>query len=203
VPPLWRAMAAIAQAAADAARSALPRLRRATAVLAEELDASRAPPDHAPSRPAGSHPEPAGPETARAPVTPLAERISAIVARVVGAIRRQSWWLSWPLSWWRSWWRAWRVSWWRSSWWSWLLSWRQSWWLWRPSLSRVQCQSWRQAAVFCGIGGHIVELVCFWVLNRYSSSIIFQARWSHPALPSAGALGLASANVGTQPSSGP
>ena len=48
-----------------------------------------------------------------------------------------------------------------------------------------------------------VGLVCFWVLNRYSSSIIFQARWSHPALPSAGALGLASANVGTQPSSGP
>ena len=127
VPPVWRAMAAIAQAAADAARSALPRLRRATAVLAEELDASRAPPDHAPSRPAGSHPEPAGPETARAPVTPLAERISAIVAGVVGAIRRQSWCLSWPLSWWRSWWRAWRVSWWRSSWRSWLLSWRQSW----------------------------------------------------------------------------
>src|SRR6516162_295158 len=77
VPPVRRAMATIAQAAADAARSALPRLRRATAVLAEELDASRAPPDHAPSRPAGSHPEPAGPETARAPVTPLAERISA------------------------------------------------------------------------------------------------------------------------------
>ena len=166
MPPVRRAMATIAQAAADAARSALPRLRRATAVLAEELDASRAPPDHAPSRPAGSHPEPAGPETARAPVTPLAERISAIVARVVGAIGRQSWCLSWPLSWWRSWWRAWRVSWWRSSWRSWLLSWRQSWWLWRPSLSRVQCQSWRQAAIFCGIGGHIVQLVCFWVLNQ-------------------------------------
>ena len=159
-----RAMAAIAQAAADAARSALPRLRRATAVIAEELDASRAPPDHAPSRPAGSHPEPAGPETARAPVTPLAERISAIVAGVVGAIRRQSWCLSWPLSWWRSWWRAWRVSWWRSSWRSWLLSWRHSWWLWRPSLSRVQCQSWRQAAVFCGIGGHVVGLFA----SRYS-----------------------------------
>jgi hypothetical protein len=126
-PPVRGAMAAIAQAAADAARSALPRLRRATAVLVEELEASRAPPDHAPSRPAGSHPEPAGPEPARAPVTPLAERISAIVARVVGAIGRQSWCLSWPLSWWRSWWRAWRVSWWRSSWRSWLLSWRQSW----------------------------------------------------------------------------
>ena len=42
-------------------------------------------------------------------------------------------------------------------------------------VSRVQCQSWRQAAVFCGIGGHIVGLVCFWVLNRYSSSIVFQA----------------------------
>ena len=150
VPPVRRAMAAIAQAAADAARSALPRLRRATAVLAA-------------SRPAGSHTEPAGPEPARAPVTPLAERISAIVARVVGAVRRQSWSLSWPLSWWRSWSR------------SWLLSWRHSWWLWRPSLSRVQCQSWRQAAVFCGIGGQIVGLVCFWVLNRYSSSIVFQA----------------------------
>src|SRR6516165_5842910 len=163
VPPVRRAMATIAQAAADAARSALPRLRRATAVLAEELETGRAPPDGAASRPAGFHTEPAGPELARAPVTPLAERISAIVARVVGAVRRQSWSLSWPLSWWRSWSR------------SWLLSWRHSWWLWRPSLSRVQCQSWRQAAVFCGIGGHIVELVCFWVLNRYSSSIVFQA----------------------------
>ena len=196
---MWRAMAAIAQAAADAARSALPRLRRATAVLAEELDASRAPPDHAPSRPAGSHPEPAGPEPARAPVTPLAERISAIVAGVVGAIRRQSWCLSWPLSWWRSWWRAWRVSWWRSSWRSWLLSWRQSW-----------CCGARHCHTFSVNPGDklpfsaVLEgLVCFWVLNRYSSSIIFQARWSHPALPSAGALGLASANVGTQPSSGP
>ena len=90
VPPVWRAMAAIAQAAADAARSALPRLRRATAVLAEELETGRAPPDGAASRPAGFHTEPAGPELARAPVTPLAERISAIVARVVGAVRRQS-----------------------------------------------------------------------------------------------------------------
>ena len=174
VPPVRRAMATIAQAAADAARSALPRLRRATAVLAEELETGRAPPDGAASRPAGFHTEPAGPELARAPVTPLAERISAIVARVVGAVRRQSWFLSWPLSWWRSWSR------------SWLLSWRHSWWLWRPSLSRVQCQSWRQAAVFCGIGGHVVRLVCFWVLNRYLSSIIFQARWSHPAPPPAG-----------------
>jgi len=163
MPPVRRAMATIAQAAADAARSALPRLRRATAVLAEELETGRAPPDGAASRPAGFHTEPAGPELARAPVTPLAERISAIVARVVGAVRRQSWSLSWPLSWWRSWSR------------SWLLSWRHSWWLWRPSLSRVQCQSWRQAAVFCGIGGQIVGLVCFWVLNRYSSSIVFQA----------------------------
>ena len=43
VPPVRRAMATIAQAAADAARSALPRLRRATAVLAEELETGRAP----------------------------------------------------------------------------------------------------------------------------------------------------------------
>ena len=90
VPPVRRAMATIAQAAADAARSALPRLRRATAVLAEELETGRAPPDGAASRPAGFHTEPAGPELARAPVTPLAERFSAIVARVVGAVRRQS-----------------------------------------------------------------------------------------------------------------
>ena len=52
-------MAAIAQAAADAARSALPRLRQATAVLAEELEARGLPrttrpvalPDLTPSQP--------------------------------------------------------------------------------------------------------------------------------------------------------
>jgi hypothetical protein len=36
------------------------------------------------------------------------------------------------------------------------------------------------------IGGHTVGLVCFWVLNRYLSSIIFQARWSPPTLPERG-----------------
>jgi predicted Zn finger-like uncharacterized protein len=38
VPPVRRTLAAIAQAAADAARATLPRLRRATAVLADELE---------------------------------------------------------------------------------------------------------------------------------------------------------------------
>ena len=54
VPPVGRAMAAIAQAAADAARSArsaLPRLRRPTAVLVEELEAGRSPTDRAPTPP--------------------------------------------------------------------------------------------------------------------------------------------------------
>ena len=36
--------------------------------------------------------------------------------------------------------------------------------LWRPSLSHVQCQSWRQAAVFCGIGGHMWG----WFASGYS-----------------------------------
>jgi predicted Zn finger-like uncharacterized protein len=163
VPPVRRAMAAIAQAAADAARSALPRLRRATAVLADELEAAEAPPDHGPSRLAGSHTERAGPELARAPVTPLVERISAIVARVVGAIRRQSWCLSRPLSWWRSW----RVSWSRSSWRSWLLSGRQSWWLWRPSLSRVQCIILGFALIDAAIIGERADVV--WAMPQTAS----------------------------------
>jgi predicted Zn finger-like uncharacterized protein len=41
MPPVRRTLAAIAQAAADAARTTLPRLRRATAVLADELEAGR------------------------------------------------------------------------------------------------------------------------------------------------------------------
>src|SRR6516165_8726245 len=36
-----------------------------------------------------------------------------------------------------------------------------------------QCQSRRQAAVFRGNGGHVVGLICFWVLNRYLSSVHF------------------------------
>jgi pimeloyl-ACP methyl ester carboxylesterase len=39
-----------------------------------------------------------------------------------------------------------------------------------------QCQSRRQAAVFCANGGHVVGLIWFGVLNRYSSSIVFQRR---------------------------
>src|SRR5262249_58955801 len=52
VPPVRRAMAAIAQAAADAARSALPRLRRATAGLGRGLgDGGGAPGRGAPPPP--------------------------------------------------------------------------------------------------------------------------------------------------------
>jgi predicted Zn finger-like uncharacterized protein len=131
VPPVRRAMAAIAQAAADAARSALPRLQRATAVLAEELEAARTRADRVPIRAAGVDAEPAGAKPARATLTPLIEGISAGVARVVGAVRRQPWWRSWRLSW-RL---TWCLSWWRSL----RSSWRQSWWRWRPSLSRLQC----------------------------------------------------------------
>src|ERR1700745_2555618 len=125
VPPVRRAMAAIAQAATDAARSALPRLRRATAGLGEELGGGKNSTDRAPIPPASVHAEPAGARQAGTPVTiPLVAGIAAIVARVVVAVRRQhrAWRRSWRLSRWRTWW----------------LSLRQYWWLWRPSLSRLQ-----------------------------------------------------------------
>ena len=131
MPPVRCTLAAIAQAAADAARTTLPRLRRATAVLADELEAGRSRADRMPTRPAGSPAEPVGAKPARATVTPPSQHISAGVARVIGAVRQQSWW--------RSWWRSWRLSWWRSWLRSWLRSWRLSWWRWRPSLSRLQC----------------------------------------------------------------
>ena len=107
----YGAPSAIAQAAADAARTTLPRLRRATAVLADELEAGRSRADRTPTPPAGSAAEPVGTKPARATVTPPSQHISAGVARVIGAVRQQSWWRSWRLSWWR----------------------------WRPSLSRLQC----------------------------------------------------------------
>ena len=136
VLPVRRAMAAIAQAATDAARSAraaLPRLRQATAVLAEELEAGRNSTDSAPIPPASGHAEPAAARQAGTPVTiPLVAGIAAIVARVVGAVRRQH------RAWRRAWHRSWRLSRWRSWWLSLRVSWRQSWWLWRPSLSRLQ-----------------------------------------------------------------
>jgi predicted Zn finger-like uncharacterized protein len=119
VLPVRRTLATIAQAAADAARAALPRLRRATAVLAEELEAGRAGAEPATIRPVDAKPT-------RATVTP-SRHISASVARVVGALGRQPWWRSWRLSWLRTWLRTW------------LRSWRLSWWRWRPTLSRLQC----------------------------------------------------------------
>ena len=97
--------------AADAARTTLPRLRRATAVLADELEAGRSRADRTPTPPAGSPAEPVGTKPARATVTPPSQHISAGVARVIGAVRQQSWWRSWRLSWWRSWLRSWRLLW--------------------------------------------------------------------------------------------
>jgi predicted Zn finger-like uncharacterized protein len=86
VPPVRRALAAIAQAAADAARSALPRLQRATAILADELEAARTRADRAPIRPEGPHAEPADADLAGVTVTRVIEGISAIAARVAGAL---------------------------------------------------------------------------------------------------------------------
>ena len=77
MPPVRRTLAAIAQAAADAARTTLPRLRRATAVLADELEAGRSRADRTPTPPAGSPAEPVGTKPARATVTPPSQRISA------------------------------------------------------------------------------------------------------------------------------
>jgi len=70
VPPVRRTLAAIAQAAADAARATLPRLRRATAVLADELEAGGNRVDRTPTRPAGSHAEPVGAKPSRPTMTP-------------------------------------------------------------------------------------------------------------------------------------
>jgi predicted Zn finger-like uncharacterized protein len=161
VPPVRRAMAAIAQGATDAARSArsaLPRLRRATAVLAEELEAGRNSTDRAPSPPASVHAEPAGARQAGTPVTiPLVAGIAAIVARVVGAVRRQhrAWRRSWQLSRWRSWWLSLRIS------------WRQSWWLWRPSLSRLQRIVLALALTDAAIIGERADLV--WAMPQTAS----------------------------------
>ena len=90
MPSVRRTLAAIAQAAADAARTTLPRLRRATAVLADELEAGRSRADRTPTPPAGSPTEPVGAKPARATVTPPSQHISAGVARVIGAVRQQS-----------------------------------------------------------------------------------------------------------------
>jgi hypothetical protein len=155
-------MAAIAQAAADAARSArsaLPRLRRPTAVLAEELEAGRSPTDRAPTPPsAGVHAETAGVSHARPPATtPPIEGAAAIIARVVGAVRRQhrAWRFSWRLSRCRAWWLSLRVS------------WRRSWWLWRPSLSRLQRVILALALIDGAIIGSRADLV--WAMPQTAS----------------------------------
>src|SRR5262249_58992746 len=142
MPPVRRAMLAAAQVAADAARSTLPRLRRPTTILAEELEAGRIPGNATPARSVGFRSVSAGLDLARAAVTRLIAGISAVVAR---AIRRRIWvrtqssgqpwyqgYKSWPLSW-RRHWRQRR----RSS----QQSWSRSWWQWRQSWYRRR-QSW-------------------------------------------------------------
>jgi hypothetical protein len=173
VPPVQRAMAAIAQTAADAARSArsaLPRLRRATAVLAEELEARQSPTDRAPTPPpagvqaesTGVQAKPAGVSDARPPATlPPIEGAAAIIARVVGAVRRQH------RSWRRSWRFSWRVSRLRSWWLSVRVSWRRSWWLWRPSLSRLQRIILGLALIDAAIIGARADLV--WAIPQTAS----------------------------------
>jgi hypothetical protein len=72
VLPVRRAMLTAAQAAADAARSPLPRLRRPTTILAEELATASASPD-------------------RAPISTVAAPPNALTTSC-----RLSWRLSWP-----------------------------------------------------------------------------------------------------------
>lgn len=167
VPPVRRAMAAIAQAAGDAARSALPRLRRATAVLAEELDAARTRTDRAPIRSADLHAKPAGADLARVTVTSLIEGILAIAARVVSAVRGQPWLRSyqfWRESWCKFWHKSWHKSW-REFWGlSWPLSWSLSW---RPSLSRLQCVILGLALTDAAIIGERADLV--WAMPQTAS----------------------------------
>lgn len=125
------------------------------------------PTDRAPTPPpAAVHVEPAGVSHARPPATiPLIEGAAAVVARVVGAVRRQhrAWRFSWPLSWrlsrWRAWWLPLRVSWWQS--------WRRSWWLWCLSLSRLQRVILALALVDAAIIGERADLV--WAMPQTAS----------------------------------
>jgi predicted Zn finger-like uncharacterized protein len=114
VLPVRRAMLAVAQVAADAARSTLPHLRRATTILAEELAAS-------------TNADPAPVSAARVAAAPgVSQRVRAASSRLVEGVtalrqigRRPSWRLSWPS------WKVWPQP-------SWQLSWRA---FWPPSLS--------------------------------------------------------------------
>jgi len=147
VPPVRRTMAAIAQATADAAWSALPRLRRATTVLADELEAAGTQAERAPV--GGPSTEPAGAERARAPATRPIERIAATLAPGAGAVSRQRLW----------WWRLWRLN--------WRQSWRQFWWLRRPSLSRLQCIILALALTDAAIIGERADVV--WAMPQTAS----------------------------------
>lgn len=101
VLPVRRAMLAAAQAAADAARSSLPRLRRPTTILAEELAAAGAPAD--PVSTTGLQVAPANGKPVRAASSRLTGRIAGTVTKVASGlghhVRRPSWALSWPASW--------------------------------------------------------------------------------------------------------
>ena len=126
VLPVRRAMLAVAQVAAEAARSTLPHLRRATTILADELAAasanSRARPDGAAISGARLAAAPGFAQHMRAASRRLVEGIAAIRQSWLFR-RRPSWRLSWP-----SWKMSWQLS--------WQLSWRPSWRaFWPPSLS--------------------------------------------------------------------
>ena len=137
VLPVRRAMLAVAQVAAEAARSTLPRLRRATTILAEELAAANPRPD--PMVAADFHPSPSGAERAGGAEAQLTESIAAILVRFVAGLRLPAWsryGQSWPVAWTVSWRVSWRPSW-RRFWHRWRLSLplRPAW---CPALSRLQ-----------------------------------------------------------------
>lgn len=112
VLPVRRALQAAALAAADAARSTLPRLRGATTVLAEELAAASASADRAPIPATGFHAGPSRAELAGAAAR-LVEAIAAILRRLAG-LCRQAWGRYWRQSWYLAWRRSWYLSWYRS-----------------------------------------------------------------------------------------
>jgi predicted Zn finger-like uncharacterized protein len=114
VLPVRRAMLAVAQVAAEAARSTLPHLRRrATTILAEELAAAS--PD--------ARPDGASIFAARPAAPGFAQRVHAASSEAVPALRQASWPPSWRLSW-----AFWKLS----PQLSWLSCWRA---FWPPSLS--------------------------------------------------------------------
>jgi predicted Zn finger-like uncharacterized protein len=97
VLPVRRAMLAAAQAAADAARSTLPHLRRATTILAEELATAGARPDPAPISGVAAPPKPPMTKRLRAAWSGAVEGVAAMPIKVLASLAR--WRPSWRVSW--------------------------------------------------------------------------------------------------------